>query len=201
MTRPTRWKVLYAVALAALGLAAFTLVTVGRFDTALLIFLAVLLLIPGRINGRLWRSFYTGRRLLDAGNYEDARSEFERFLVRIRERPALKSLVWFVWAVYTRDVEAMTLNNIGAALLNQGHLESAEQYLEKAVRLDPDYPIPHYNLALVEELRGNRTIAAQSLATAQSLGYRNTSIDKVISEAASIFAYLEGRRAATPGKG
>lgn len=201
MTRPTRWKVLYVLAFGALVLALVAALIVGRLDSTSLVILAVLFLIPGRINGHYWRSFYTGRRQMDAGRYADAQRAFEQFLVRIRERPALKSLIWFVWGVYTRDVEAMTLNNMGAALLHQGHLDSAEQRLEQAIKLDPAYPIPYYNLALVEELRGNRDNAIRSLATAEELGYRNTSIDKVISKATSILAYLEGREKVAPGIG
>lgn len=201
MTRPTRWKILYVVAVAALGLAAFAIAFAVEFDSTVLIGLAVLLFIPGRINGHYWRSFYTGRKLLDSGDHESARHEFEQFLVKVHDRPRLKSMIWLVWAVYSRDVEAMTLNNIGATLMHEGHLDPAEERLAQAIGLDSEYPIPYFNLAVIAELRGKKDAAAQSLATAQQLGYRNTSIDKVITKAASILAYLEGRQRTEPSNG
>ena len=194
MPRSTRWKLIYVVVIAAGGLAAFAIASLVEYDSTLLIGLALLFFIPGRINGHYWRSFYTGRKLMDAGDHERARQEFEQFLVKARERPGLKSMIWLVWAVYTRDVEAMTLNNIGAILMQQGNLDPAESKLAQAIELDAEYPIPYFNLAIIEECRGNRDAAARSLATAQELGYRNTSIDKVIAGAASILAYVEGRR-------
>lgn len=201
MTRPTRWKMLYVVAVAALGLAVLAIAFAIEFDSTVLIGLAVLLFVPGRINGHYWRCFYTGRRLMDSGDHESARREFEQFLVKVRERPSLKSMIWLVWAVYTRDVEAMTLNNIGATLMHEGHLDSAEEKLAQAIGLDSGYPIPYFNLAVIAELRGERDAAARSLATAQRLGYRNTSIDRVVTKAASILAYLEGREKTEPGNG
>jgi tetratricopeptide (TPR) repeat protein len=194
MTRPTRLKILYGVAVAVLIAVALAILKTSNFSPTAVVLLALLFLIPGRINGYFWRDFYTGRRMMDSGWNADAIKEFEKFLTSLRENPALKHLIWFVWGFYTRDVEAMTQNNIGAVLIREGNLDQAEERLAQALRLDNQYPIPYYNLALIGELRGDREAAAASLSTAQSLGYEQTNIDEIANKAASILATIEGRK-------
>jgi tetratricopeptide (TPR) repeat protein len=194
MTRPTGLKILYGVAIVLMIAVALAILKASKFSPTAVVLLALLLLIPGRINGHFWRHFYTGRRMMDSGWNDDAIKEFEEFLTSIRENPALKHLIWFVWGFYTRDVEAMTQNNIGAVLIREGNLDQAENRLAQAIRIDDRYPIPHYNMALIGELRGDREAAVESLSTAQALGYRQTSIDEIANKAATILATIEGRR-------
>ena len=194
MTRPTRLKILYGAAVALMIAVALAILNTSNFSPTATILLALLFLIPGKVNGHYWRGFYTGRRMMDSGWNGDALKEFEKFLTKVRENPALKHLIWFVWGFHTRDVEAMTLNNIGAVLIREGNLDLAEDRLVQAIQTDDQYPIPHYNMALIGELRGNREAAVQSLGTARALGYRQTSIDEIANKAASILATIEGRK-------
>ena len=194
MTRPTRLKILYGVAVVLMIAVALAILQASDFSPAAVVLLALLFLIPGRVNGHFWRDFYTGRRMMDSGWSVDAIKEFEKFLASLRENPALKHLIWFVWGFYTRDVEAMTQNNIGAVLIREGNLDQAEERLVRAIQIDDQYPIPYYNMALVGELRGDREAAAESLNTAHSLGYQQSSIDEIANKAASILATIEGRK-------
>ncbi|MEO1542406.1 MAG: hypothetical protein AAFR75_00055 [Pseudomonadota bacterium] len=187
-------KILYGIAVAALIAVALAILKASNFSPTAIVLLALLCLIPGRINGHFWRNFYTGRKMMDSGWDADAIKEFERFLTSLRENPALKHLIWFVWGFYTRDVEAMTQNNIGAVLIREGNLHQAEERLARAIQIDNQYPIPYYNIALIGELRGDRSAATESLSTAHSLGYQRTSIDEIANEAASILATIEGRK-------
>ncbi len=194
MTRPTRLKILYGVAVILLIAVALAILKATNFSPTTVVLLALFFLIPGRINGHFWRDFYTGRRMMDSGWNGDALKEFEKFLTNVRENPALKHLIWFVWGFYTRDVEAMTLSNIGAVLIREGDLDQAEDRLVQAIQIDDKYPIPYYNMALIGELRGDRESAAESFGTAQSLGYQQSSIDEIANKAASILASIEGRK-------
>jgi len=152
MTRPTRLKILYGAAVVLLIAVALAILKATNFSPTIVVLLALLFLIPGRINGHFWRGFYT------------------------------------------RDVEAMTQNNIGAVLIREGNLDQAEYRLAQAIQIDDQYPIPYYNMALLGELRGEREAAVRSLSTAQSLGYRQTNIDEIANKAASILAIVEGRK-------
>ncbi|MDH3276335.1 MAG: hypothetical protein OEM99_17530 [Gammaproteobacteria bacterium] len=194
MTRPTRLKILYGVAVVLMIAVALAILQASSFSPTAVVLLALLFLIPGRVNGHFWRDFYTGRRMMDSGRNTDAIKEFEKFLTSVCENPALKHLIWFVWGFYTRDVEAMTQNNIGAVLIREGNLDQAEERLARAIRIDDQYPIPYYNMALIGELRGDREATAESLTTAHSLGYQQTSIDEIANKAASILATIEGRK-------
>jgi tetratricopeptide (TPR) repeat protein len=194
MTRPTRLKILYGVAVVLMIAIALAILKAVNFSPTAVILLALLFLIPGRINGHYWRDFYTGRRMMESGWNADAIKEFEKFLNRLRENPTLKHLIWFVWGFYTRDVEAMTQNNIGAVLIREGSLDQAEERLAQAIKIDDQYPIPYYNMALIGEMRGDREAAVASLGTAESLGYQQTKIDEVANKAASILATIEGRK-------
>jgi tetratricopeptide (TPR) repeat protein len=154
---------------------------------------AVVFLVPGRIAGHYYRDLFTGRRLMDAGQFAEAIPHFELFLQRIRIQPGLKQLTWLSPGVYTQDVEAMALNNLGAARLEFGELDKVEAPLRQALALDPDYPIPYVNLAHLAVLRGDLKAATAASNAANSLGYRDSKVDAMIHRASSYFAGVEGR--------
>ncbi|HEX8317522.1 tetratricopeptide repeat protein [Longimicrobium sp.] len=192
MNRTTRLKLGYiAVFLTVAALVVTLLVWVagplGFF------FAALLTILPGRLQGVFYRDFFRGRRLLAAGKPEEAIPEFERFLETIRDRPGLKKLVWLQWAVYSPDVEVMTLNNLGTAQYHLGELDVAEGYLREALRLDPVYPIAYYNLALIAAERDDDAKAERLLGEAHRLGYTRGSLDQVLGRAGNALARLEGR--------
>lgn len=47
----------------------------------------------------------------------------------------------------------ITLNNIGANLMQIGKTEEALKYFKKAVKINPDYPNTHYALSLISEIQ------------------------------------------------
>ena len=192
MSRTTRYKLLYVAVLALMIAGIGTWVLVRRPPTWALIVVGVLLLIPGRVAGHYWRDFFRGRVLF---RRQPAASipYFERFLETIQQRPRLKHLIWLMWGVYTRDVDVMTRNNLGAAYLQTGDLEQAQSYLESAVTLDPEAPLPYFNLALVAHLQGDSHWAAECLKTARNLGFKRAISDKLVTGAGEILAQIEGR--------
>src|SRR5262245_6475099 len=154
---------------------------------------AAVLLIPGRVQGRFYRDLFQGRRLLDAGYHREAVAYLERFIALVRVQPWRKRLLWLSWSVYTPDAEAMALNNLGAAKLALGQQSASEQAFKEALTLDPLYPVPHFNIAVLHQIRGNRPLAEQAAAEAARLGFARSTIDAVIYHAQSILARVEGR--------
>jgi tetratricopeptide (TPR) repeat protein len=155
--------------------------------------IVLILLIPGRVQGFLYREFFQGRKLLDQRRAVEAIGFFQRFLLVVRSRPWIKRAMWLSWAIYTPDIEAMTLNNIGAANLELGRLDESERALKEALIVDKKYAIPHFNMAVVHEMRGNRMLAENALAEAKRLGYSGGTIDVILNRAQSLLAGVEGR--------
>lgn len=98
--------------------------------------------------------------------------------------------------MYTIDAEAMTLNNIGVAHLTQGRLDECKRALEAAIAIDPHYPLPFFNLAVLHLARNDREFAERAAAEAVRLGYTRSTMDAVLNRTASVLAGIEGR--ATP---
>ena len=84
------------------------------------------------------------------------------------------------------------LNNLGAAHLRMGDLQAAATALRAALAVDPQYPLPYYNLAVERELADDHAEATRLLAEAQRLGYRWTTLDALIAEAQALLARVEG---------
>ncbi|WP_052016927.1 tetratricopeptide repeat protein, partial [Arcticibacter svalbardensis] len=53
----------------------------------------------------------------------------------------------------------ITLNNIGANLLQNGQAKEAANYFERAIKINGDYPNTQYALALTADMQGNYKIA------------------------------------------
>jgi tetratricopeptide (TPR) repeat protein len=53
----------------------------------------------------------------------------------------------------------IAVNNIGANLMQQGKLELAKEYFNKALAIDPDYPNTHFGLAMIAEQGGDLLLA------------------------------------------
>lgn len=177
-------KFIYPVVFVALLVGCFALMTVGSGGWGLLAFV-VLLLGPGRIQGAPFGDFFRGRRLFAEGKFEESIPCFERFLARIRRRPALKHLVWLQWTVYSTDIEAMTLNNLGGAHMQAGDMDAAERFLVEALRVDPRYGVPYYNLSMIAAARDDREEAERLQAEARRLGMAGGRVDALFQYVAS----------------
>jgi len=193
MNRTTRYKIAYVVVLIALGTLAY--VAIDRFGNGIVgvLLVVAVLLVPGRVQGVYYRELFNGRRLLDHGNAAAAKERFERFLGQLRQRPWIKRLLWLSWSFYTPSVEAMTWNNIACCELEQGRLSKAKELFDTALALDPLYPLPHFNLAVLYELGANTSDAERALEKANSLGYSGGTMDAVVRKGQSILAAVESR--------
>ena len=195
MTRTARLKLLYVLALVILGVLAGSLIFLVPHDERALamIVVALLLFIPGRVQGLLFREHFRGRRLVDLGRFEDSIRESEAFLATISKQRWRKKAVWLGGVIYSPDIEAMTKNNIGVAAMQLGNFEKAERAFREALAVDPEYAIPHFNLAVLASVRGEELAASGELAEATRLGYRASGSDAVIRSAQQVLAAVEGR--------
>jgi hypothetical protein len=191
LSRVTRYKIGYIMALALVGGVVFTAARASDSEPWVVFTIVLVLLLPGRIQGLLFRDLFRGRRDLDRNSSESALGHFNSFLTTIRAQPWRKPALWLSWSIYTPNVEAMAQNNIGAAQLNLGNLDSAQAALNAALALDSQYPLPHANLALVAALRGDPSTAEHHLEAARKLGYRGAGLDRFVSKTQSVLAAVE----------
>lgn len=166
-----------ALYLSAAGIAAgLFFMSGGSFYLFLAIMVA--LLIPGMIQARSWRDYLTGQRLIAQKKHLEAIVYLQRFLKMIRARPELKKLIWINARPYTRDVEVMALVNLGVCHLWLSELKKADTALKDAAKLDPESPLPYYNLALLAQAKDDFAKALEYLDQAESLGFKRSSIAK-----------------------
>ena len=157
-----------------------------------LLFATAVLLIPGRVQGLFYRDLFRGRRLLVRRELADSAAATRRFLDWIDGPSWRRALLWLTWSVYTTDARAMGWNNLGVAEMQRGRWNAAAQALHQALAIDPKYPIPHFNLAAVAHILGDRETCETHAAAAKSLGHRNTTRDRIIDHAQYLLAELEG---------
>ncbi|MGH8610495.1 MAG: hypothetical protein ACREYF_00215 [Gammaproteobacteria bacterium] len=176
MNRTTKNKIKQGVLyLSAAGIAAgLFYMSGGSFYLFLVLIFALLL--PGMIQARFWRDYLTGQSLIAQKKHLEAIVYLQRFLKTIRARPELKKLIWINARPYTRDVEVMTLVNLGVCHLWLNQLKKADTALMEAAKLDPESPLPYYNLALLSQAKDDFAKALEYLDQAESLGFKRSSI-------------------------
>ena len=191
MNRVFRHRVAYFVVVFCLLTISLVALYLNSWDKGLFASLVLLLLIPGRIQGLLLRELFTGRHELDRGNPQKARMCFDKLRVQVHRQPWRKYALWLSWSMYTPNLEAMLINNIATTYLAQGQNEEAEKNWKAALELDPLYPLPFANLAVVAALRGDVELSQMMLHSASELGYTGEALDKVAHQAQSILARVE----------
>jgi len=191
MTRTFKYKLLYVLVTAAI-LAIVTLIFVALESGPLgLLVAAVLLLAPGRFGVYFLRELFLSRGHIDAERYEDGIASAERFLEQLDRQPWRQHLIYCFFGVYTVNTRAMALNNLGAARMELGRIDEAERPLSDALDLDADYPMPYYNLSIIEAVRKDHTRSEQLLAKARQLGFRPSAVDKVIMRVTAAYARVQ----------
>ena len=195
MNRTLLLKVVYPTAAIALIAAALVITPVffpGREVLGLFV-VALVAFVPGRMSGFIYRDLLRARRLLDLGLVDEGLRHLELALARLHRRPWQRRILWLSWSFYTTDAEAMVWHNIGVAQLRRGKKDEARDAYSRALALDPKYPLPHFNLAMIAYVEGDDVGASAELRRARALGYRETSTDDLIRATQSLYARLEGR--------
>jgi tetratricopeptide (TPR) repeat protein len=194
MSRTTALKLSYVAAVALLASLALYAWKTSEGGLLPLVCLAIILLVPGRVQGVFFRDLFIGRRLLDVGHAEESVPYTERFITAVRKQPWRNKLLWLSWSVYTTNAEAMALNNLGAARIALGDIEAARSALLAARRVDPMYPLPPFNLAVVAAALGASEESRKLASEARELGYSGASVDQAVQAGQSLLAAIEGRQ-------
>lgn len=150
----------------------------------------VLLLIPGFIGRWLLRDLLQSRALIAEGKFEDGLAAAQAFLAKVKQNPWIKHAIWTQAGLYTLDAEAMGYNNAGAALIELGRTRAAEPMLATAKTLDPRYPIPVFNLAVIASVEDRQADAEALAAEAAALGFLNNDLDRVLAAVGQTYARL-----------
>lgn len=192
MTRITGARIAFVVLLLALAVPTFVLIR-WLDDPRYTVFVIVALLVPGRVQGVLLRDLFRGRRQLEQGDAEASIASTTRFLGQLDRRPWLRHAVWLAWSTYTHQLRAMALNNLGTAHLRSGRVDEAERWFDQALALDPLYPLPWFNRAIIAQVREDPDRASAAFAEARRLGFTGGSLDQLTQKAGDLLANIEGR--------
>jgi hypothetical protein len=192
MTRTSKYKVFYfclvggGASLSTWIVLRFHLTTVG------ILVLTVVLLLPGRILGFFWRDLLRGLRLLNERKFEQSKRHSELFLADLKQRPWLKRLIWLGSGTYSRDPEAMALNNLGAAELMLGEFDAARDHFNESIAVDRLNPLPFFNMGNLYTALGERESAAGWFSRAVALGYSKSVVDRIVMSSQKRFAANDG---------
>lgn len=183
--RRAYFPVVLVILVAGFGIA-FTF----RGQPVVLIALAVVLFLPGLIARRLLADLLEGRKRMALGDHAGSLDASLRFLDACDRKPWIRHAIWGAAGIYTLDVRAMGLNNAGAALTEMGRLDEAERYLMTARDVDPNYPMPVFNLARVAKLRGEDDRVQALGRQAFEMGLPGDGLDGVLSSLGTGYARL-----------
>jgi hypothetical protein len=153
MTRTDALKAIYLLRVGAIvlvGVTGGTATRNGHF--ALAVGLGVLLLVllfSGQVQARFWSELLAGLHWLGQRDYALSKAYSERFLGQLRERPWLRHLMWLGTSSYSLRVEALALNNLGAAEIGLGEMEAARAHLTEGLALDPKCPLFYRNMGVL----------------------------------------------------
>lgn len=182
MTRTDALKGVYAArtaGLVAFGVGAAVAGQRGAIVlTAVSAALFLTLLLSGRVQAFFWSELLAGLHKLHRHDYPASKAHSERFLAQLRDRPWLKRLIWLGTSSYSLSVEAMALNNLGAAELALGEVEAARAHLNEAIAKDPKCPLPYRNIGLLILREGSTEEAGPWLDKAVALGLRRDWSDR-----------------------
>jgi tetratricopeptide (TPR) repeat protein len=192
MTRLARYRLGWVVMCLLLSAAVVVLFVRTGSGPLLLFLIGLLLLVPGRVQGVLWRDFFRGTRHLREQRFREAVEALERFRARVAAQPGLKRAIWLAWPGYSADIEAMTLTNLGMARLNLGAADEAERALNAAIALDAQSALAWFNLGMVHTVRHEAEFAARAFAEAHRLGYRGNALDRAQAALSGALTRVEG---------
>ena len=193
MSRTSRYKATYfAIVIAGTFLLLWGIVHFHPSALAI-VCVVIALLIPGRVLGFFWRNLFRGLHLLNAKDFVGSKRHSELFLNQLRDRRWLKKLIWLGTSTYSRDPEALALNNLGAAEIGLGEFESARGHLDASIAVDGENPLPYFNIGVLLCAEGELAEARKWLSDAVARGYSQGLTDRIIAASQARFALTEGR--------
>jgi Tfp pilus assembly protein PilF len=109
------------------------------------------------------------------------------------------AMKYYDQALLANPKDNITINNIGANLMQQGKLEEAKKYFWEAIKIDDQYPNTHFALGVIAEMENDlhsaffSTIQAIKLNKNKDVLYQN-SVKQSFEIAKKIIATGEGKK-------
>jgi tetratricopeptide (TPR) repeat protein len=106
---------------------------------------------------------------------------------------------YFDQALEANPKDTITINNIGANLIQQGNLEEAKKYFWEAVRINDSYPNTHFALGMIAEMEGDLHTAFYSTIKAiktnkQKDGLYQTSVKQAFDVVKRVVSSEDGKK-------
>ncbi len=188
MNRTQMFKAFYVLVIAAGVAVVLYLVINPPVRRGWLIVIAIALFIPGRLGEYFLRDLFRSRRLNARADYRGAIDAANAMLAKLRRQPWRRWFIFCHYAIYSWNVEAMTLNNLAVGQMMCGDLDGAAANLASAIERDRKYPKPYFNLAVIEHVRGNTDEGERLFELAAKLGFSNSAADQLIDRVQSAYA-------------
>jgi tetratricopeptide (TPR) repeat protein len=195
MNRTDIYRLIYV--LAAIGIGGI-IAFIGYFVRADLAMasLAVLTLVGFlsiQIQHHFWRDHFNGRRAFSRRCWKESLDLSCRFIELATRQVWMPHLVWLGYMVTSRDIVAVTKNNVASAYMAFADYQQAESYLSEALARDPLYPLPHLNRAKILIMLKREDEARLELNECRRLGYKRYTWKSLHDE---VLPYLEGEATA-----
>lgn len=109
------------------------------------------------------------------------------------------AMKYYDQALIANPEDNITVNNIGANLLQQGKLDEAKKYFWEAIKINDSYPNTHYALGIIAEMESDLHSAFYSIIKAIKTNENkdvlyNNSINQAIEIAKKIIVSDDGKR-------
>jgi tetratricopeptide (TPR) repeat protein len=85
--------------------------------------------------------FNEGTNFQKAANFIEAESCYQKALLV---------------GAYDRDLQRLVFNNMGVIYAKRGDFDTAEEFFNQALQIDPNYKLPQLNLGIIYESRRSR---------------------------------------------
>lgn len=135
-----------------------------------------------RVQYFFWRDHFLGRQHYGMRRWTESLEASQRFLQEAKQKPWLRHLVWLNFMVTSRDIVAVTQNNVACVYMALADRAQAESYIDEALKRDSLYPVPHLNRAKILIWAKQDDAARAELAECRRLGYRDYSWEKLVQE-------------------
>jgi tetratricopeptide (TPR) repeat protein len=153
---------------------------------AFLIPLAVFI-IPRILIRVFWKDFYIARELMKQRKFQEAIEKYEAFLNEIQNKPWLKYLMMMTSGIYTRNLPAVVYNNIASCYINASQLKKGRAAINESIKLDDQYAIAYYNLAIVDIIENKIKSAKKNYHKANELGLKTRNFDNFVSNIQKVY--------------
>lgn len=88
------------------------------------------------------------------------------------------AMKYYDQALLVNPDDHITINNIGANLMQQGNLKEAKKYFSKAIKINNKYPNTHFALGMIAEMENDLSAAFVSTSQALKLSNRKDELYK-----------------------